>query len=249
MIWTSAEPRVPDHRITVLATALGHETFFDTNGNNTFDDYDGDAIVSDSVSSGFGRYNAQSSGFIDMSEAWRDDNENGQHDEGEVFIDYNNDNTFSSEDSLFNGPQCQGDKCAAEGNQAIHVRKALVMDMASSTALYTLQDSDGVIYRSTESATTNSIDLNLGEVALLTLTFSDTAYQAMPKDTQVSVSASAGELDGTTSFTVPDTLSTHSMSFSIIYPVDGTPDSGTLVIEITAPSGIVTPINVPITLN
>ena len=39
VVWTSQSARVPDHRITILAYALGHETFFDTNGN-IFDDAD-----------------------------------------------------------------------------------------------------------------------------------------------------------------------------------------------------------------
>jgi len=44
--------------------------------NNTFNDEDGDAITNANVDSGFGRQEPLSSGFVDMTEAWRDDNEN-----------------------------------------------------------------------------------------------------------------------------------------------------------------------------
>ncbi|NMP32152.1 hypothetical protein HII17_11280 [Thalassotalea sp. M1531] len=262
--WTSSEPRVPDHRITVLATALGHETFFDTNGNNTFDENDGSAIVNQDVSSGFGRQVAQPSGFVDMSEAWRDDNENTLFDGGETFLDYNNDNAFSAQDGLFNGPQCQGDKCAAQGSQAIHVRKALRMVMASSSALYRLVNSSntGIIYDSNISgdSLTSLPSINDGSVLGLTLQFWDTAFQVMPQDTQVSITSSVGELDGITSFTVANTINAldttpstpnvvHSMSFLIKNPIDGDPESGFLTIEITAPSGNITPSTNTITLN
>ncbi len=240
--WTSAEPRVPDHRITVLATALGHETFFDTNGNNTFDDADGDAIVSDAVSSGFGRSTVQASGFVDMSEAYRDDNENQQYDNGETFLDFNNDNAFSTQDGLFNGPQCQGDSCASEGNQAIHVRKSLVMDMASSSALFSLTNSqNGDVYENNDTGVSATIpDIADGSSINFNLYIADTANQAMPRGTQVSISSTVGDLQGITSFTVPDTLSPSTISFVIINPLEGDPETGVLEITITSPSGIIT---------
>ena len=70
--WVSANPTVPDHRITILATAIGHETLFDSNGNNIYDDADGGAI-DDDTDSGFGNSLYGQTGFVDISEAWRDD--------------------------------------------------------------------------------------------------------------------------------------------------------------------------------
>jgi hypothetical protein len=136
--WTGANPRVPNHRITVLATAIGHETFFDTNGNNVFDDNDG-LPISDDTDSGLNRSNYAASGFIDHSEAWRDDNENRVKDAGETFIDYNNDENFNSADGVFNGPHCtHATLCASEAGSKINVRKALVMIMSGSNVAYTL---------------------------------------------------------------------------------------------------------------
>jgi hypothetical protein len=181
--WRSAEPRVSDHRITILATALGHESFFDTNGNNTFDDQDGSAIVSNAVSSGLDRLAPQSSGFFDMSEAWRDDNENRIHEQGELFIDFNNDGSFSSPDALFNGPQCLGTLCAGDSARSINTRKALVLVMASSGAKWRLTNSDDF---STNLVTSDGAGVGLASAGTkVSFFFSDTAGQTMPVGTIV----------------------------------------------------------------
>jgi len=237
--WTSALPRVDNHRITILATAVGHETFFDTNGNNTFDNADGSAIVNETVSSGLGRHNAEPSGFIDMSEAWRDDNENDIYDSGETFLDFNNDQSFTSEDNLFNGPQCQGDKCTA--TNSIHVRKALRFIMSGSAASYQLFDSTTVYEDSFTGA--NSVEIPAiadGGSQPLTFAFADLAGQALPMGTTISIAASVGELNGITNATVPNTNSTGSMGILLTNSAGGDPESGLLTFIITSPSGITT---------
>ena len=182
--WRSAEPRVDDHRVTILATAVGHESFFDTNGNNTFDDQDGNAIVSNAASSGLDRLAVQSSGFFDMSEAWRDDNENKNYDQGELFIDFNSDGKFSTADTLFNGPQCLGDKCAAESARSLNVRKAMILVMASSNAKWHLTN--------TSNLAVDLVNSEGGGVGLksastnVSFLFSDSAGQTMPVGTVVS---------------------------------------------------------------
>ncbi|MFT5161495.1 MAG: hypothetical protein ACI9FJ_000060, partial [Alteromonadaceae bacterium] len=66
--WKGTNPRVINHRITVTAFAIGHETFFDTNGNNVFDDADGDTFIHDGTDSGLDRGVYHNSGFIDHRE-------------------------------------------------------------------------------------------------------------------------------------------------------------------------------------
>lgn len=46
--WTSSNQRTLDHRVTILANAIGHETLFDANGNNSFDDADANLVKDDS---------------------------------------------------------------------------------------------------------------------------------------------------------------------------------------------------------
>lgn len=251
VIWISSEPRVSNHRITILATALGHETFFDTNGNNIFDDADGDPIIDIiefvgdfTVDSGLDNYSAQPSGFLDMSEAWRDDDENSVYDNGEIFIDFDGDGTFSIADSLFNGPQCQGDNCAEEAMQSIHVRKALVLVMASSGAETILTNDDGsVIYQN--SLTTDDIslpDVPNGGRQEFNFYFADTATpnQTMPFGTSISISISDGEVKGNTEFTVSN--NNHEgytqMNFFVFQDAGNPPEAAFLTITITSPSGL-----------
>ena len=252
VVWSSSEPRVDNHRITILATALGHETFFDTNGNNFFDADDGNSIrdVGTSsnlnVDSGFGNYPAQASGFIDMSEAWRDDNENSIYDQGETFVDFNNDEAFSSADSLFNGPQCQGAKCASESQRSIHVRKAIRLVMASSTAEYILANGSGgdVYHNSLTNFSKTITDIPNGGSKEFSFKFADTGTpnQTMPLGTNVTVSLSAGTLQGETNFTVSNNSQEgfSQMNFFVIQEADSDPQTAVLTITITSPSGVVT---------
>jgi hypothetical protein len=250
--WTSSEPRVTDHRITILATALGHETFFDTNGNNIFDDADGNPIHdtgnsnNPNIDSGFGNYLAQPKGFLDMSEAWRDDNENSIYDLGETFIDFNSDNTFSSADNAFNGPQCQGTNCADEDMRSIHVRKALRLVMASSSAEYRLTNgSGGTVYQNSSTNYSASLpDVANGDSQSLNFYFADTGTpnQTMPLGTTVEISLSNGTLQGETSFTVRNNSQEgfSNMSFFVVQEAGSEPQTAILTITITSPSGIVT---------
>ena len=212
--WESAEPRVFNHRATILATALGHETFFDTNGNNLFDENDGDALVAPNVSSGFGRTEYQPEGFIDMSEAWRDDNENGQYDSGEVFIDFDNDKEFAPADNRFNGPQCSA-KCGS--SNAINVRKALRLIMASGASNWSLYEEQevlpGLFEREIVASNRDPIDsfrtpITRGASQSYSLLFGDTALQTLPLGSTIDITTDSGELVGQTSFTVGNTIGT-----------------------------------------
>ncbi|HMN45837.1 MAG TPA: Ig-like domain-containing protein [Povalibacter sp.] len=83
--WTSSNPRPSDGRSSLLATAIGEESFTDVNGNGSFD-------------------NGES--FQDLGERYRDDNENLAYDVGEVIYDFNNNSTRDSADGIFNGVLC-----------------------------------------------------------------------------------------------------------------------------------------------
>ncbi len=255
VIWESSEPRVANHRVTILATALGHETFFDTNGNNVFDDADGEPILDagDSnnlnVDSGFGNYAAQSSGFIDMSEAWRDDNENSIYDDGETFLDFDSDGAFSVADSLFNGPQCQGSNCADEDKRNIHVRKAIRLVMASSGAEVRLTNGDGsIVYQDSLTGESTALnDVANGGSQEFNFSFADTGTpnQTMPLGTTVTVAVSAGTVAGQTDVTVGNNNleGFSNMNFFVIQEAGADPQVAILTITITSPNGIVTSVS------
>ncbi|MES2674865.1 MAG: Ig-like domain-containing protein [Pseudomonadota bacterium] len=228
--WTSGEPRVENHRITILATAVGHETFYDTNGSNTFDDDDG-GVFHDYAESGFGRVRARAEGVWDMAEAWRDDNENDVHEEGEKFIDFDNSQTFDDRDELFNGPQCQGLLCATGTAKSIHVRKAIVMVMSGSDARMTLVSNtqpggpnpllnhigNRCVYATTDRGLNSNdiepdcapLDIREDGIESFELSFADFGEpygQILPAGTTIQVTADGGTLVGNTSFTVPNSI-------------------------------------------
>jgi len=92
--WTSSNPRpgVPAvgpelraGRSTIFATAIGEESFTDTNGNGSFDN--GEA-------------------FADMAERFLDENESNARDSFEPIYDFNNNSTYDGPDGIFNGVLC-----------------------------------------------------------------------------------------------------------------------------------------------
>ena len=238
--WTATEPYLADHRSTILATTSGHETFFDANGNNVFDDSDGNAISNIAVNSGFGRQTALSAGFVDMSEAWRDDNENNVKDGNETkFFDNNGNGTFDSADGKFNGPQCTGSKCDENVKKAI-LRKALVLIMSTATPNYILSNSDQTItYANNAGSNTALPNIADGTALNLRFRFADSALQTMPLGTIVTIELEGGgELQGTTSVEIGNTAKAgyRTMNFAINNPVEGDPEQATLSIIIDTPN-------------
>ena len=130
-------------RVTILATAIGNESFIDSNGNGYFDKgvdvfksfNDGgncDANVPPSSAK-----TPSNSGTIpcdDLVEAYLDKNENGKRDNDEEFTDFNKDNAHSIENGIYNGVLCQleGDGCTKTG---VTIREELVLVMNSTNIL------------------------------------------------------------------------------------------------------------------
>lgn len=175
--WTSQNPRDDDdHRSTILATAIGHETLFDANGNNAYDDTDGSAII-DNTDSGFGVSQYGQTGFVDYSEAWVDYDEDGSRDEAEPFVDFNGDETFNGADGFFNGPQCNSDSGCDDNARSINIRRALTVILSSSEAYYR-------IYASNDFINLNIIATNDPNISISNTDVVDGVYQ-QPDDTTV----------------------------------------------------------------
>ena len=187
--WTSSDYRPQDHRITILAYALGHETFFDTNGNNQFDSADGGAIANACLFNGAATHCSgngmdvetfHSSGFSDLPTAFRDDNENFSYDSGERYFDNLARDTYPAADGKFNGPQCQGSLCGTGQANKTYVRKGLVMSMSGSQAYISVQQ-DGVLLTSV-----NDIKpVSPGSESKFVVFVHDRAKQIMPAKTQI----------------------------------------------------------------
>ena len=249
--WTSANPRTADHRVTILATAIGHETLFDENGNNSYEDSDGGPIL-DNTDSGFSVSAYGVTGFVDHSEAWRDDNEDNIRNAAEIFLDFNDDGVFNGPDSVFNGPQCiSGNACGDEALSSLHVRKALVLVMSGSSALMDIVDtSNNVNFSNYQTASQPSLSIASGSSLSFRLRFSDTAVQPIASGSTIVISSSAGSLAGQINAVMPITnrAGAREASFTLINDVD-TPVDATITAAITSPSGIASTVVFQVTLN
>jgi hypothetical protein len=210
VIWSSSNPRPVNGRSTILATAIGEESFVDTNGNGVFDGSDT---------------------WTDLPEAFRDDNESSTYDLGEFFLDFNQDQTYSAGDGQFNGLLCVGPGSPAAGcsaNQKLTVRDSNLIIMSGSAAK--IADSTGG----------NNYGGPAGVLAgggSITFTIGDFRDQPMPATTTIKIEASSGlTLGNPKSYAVPcTTVGPGNYTFSV---TPG--GSGILTLTVETPSGIQT---------
>ena len=208
--WTSANPRPVDGRVTVLATAIGEESFTDSNGNGTFD--------------------GAPDTFMDLPERFRDDNESGDYDVGEFFLDFNQSGTYNNPapppggtgDGLFNGLLCQpapgSGECAT--SQTLGIGFGGVIIMSGSTAF--ISDNVGGTLMASGS---------------VTFTIGDLHNQPMPAGTTVTFSTDNGTIVGPSDYTVPCTSFNGALDFTFVVTADGTSDLGPFagVLEVATP--------------
>lgn len=109
----SSNPRPADGRVTILAKAIGEESFTDGNGNGAFDN--GEA-------------------FADLAEPYRDDNESGTYQNGEDFFDFNNNGVRDAADLLFNGVLCNdtSGRCGVAATRSTGIGKGSLIILSGS---------------------------------------------------------------------------------------------------------------------
>jgi len=229
--WVSSNPRPADGRVTILATAIGEETFVDSNGNGLLD--------------------ATGETFTDLAEAFRDDNENGTREATEEFLDFNASSLFDSADGKYNGLLCTqaarltGAICDAP--KSLHVRGSGVIVMSGSEAVISLP---GVI--SPPACTTGAAFIAVPTTFILQVR--DLRGQVMPAGTTITVTTTNGTLSGPTSFTVPNTTTAFDYHITIqsdatqalnatpppTYTCTNAKTIGILTVTVTTPGGITT---------
>lgn len=119
--WRSQDPRPTDSpamgRSSVVAFAIGEETFTDRNGDGRF-----------------GNEEFNNGNWMDTGEPFRDDNENGTFDPGVdgFFFDFDEDGSRTGPNGLFDGVLCTADSGCGEPTTA--VGRTFVMTMSTSVA-------------------------------------------------------------------------------------------------------------------
>ncbi|WP_303906410.1 Ig-like domain-containing protein [Thiohalomonas denitrificans] len=181
-------------------------------GEESFDDLNGD-----------GWFNGAET-FGDLAEAFRDDDEDGLRDGDEEFKDFNSNSAYDAPDGAYNGVLCGvHDTVPCGTEESLHVREDLVLVMSGSEALIGFSD--------------NPIDASAG-IYTGTVTISDFRGQPMPSGTTIDISTTNGSVEGTSSFTVPDTNVDGPLTYNVTVKSDGDPSPGLLEVIVTTPKGL-----------
>ena len=246
-------------RATILATAIGEESFPDLNGNGRFDASEQTAFEGTNIS-----------GFVyDLKEAFVDHNEDGLYNpqetggeaggDIETFVDFDNSQDFTVNDTQYNGVLCSIPAhagCSAQ--KSINVRQQLVIVMSGSSANFvTVSTSDAVVSTiddDNDPATPevpnpnydvddNTVYIAGENVGSASVIIADLHNQPMPAGTTVTFNATVGSVQGTSSFTWPNDNHNGGRAFGVSIKGETEPKSGTLLIEVETPGGAVTTYN------
>jgi len=231
--FTSQAFRPSDGRVSLLAMAIGEESFVDANGNGAFDP--GETLY-------------------DTSEAYEDDNEDGSYNDGSVvgkpaefFYDFNNNGTRDGPDGMFNGVLCNDPtRCSGPKSAGIGVGNLIILSGSTPT----ITQAGGAALPATDTLSINS-------AKTYTFWVRDLHGNPMPGGTTVALSASGAGLQvaAPASFAVPCTSAAAGTQFPGItvfsYSVTTGTTTGTGVITLTVntPKGTVTIAQISITVS
>lgn len=242
-------------RATITATAIGEESFPDLNGNGRFDAAEVSAFISQKDVSGKS---------FDLTDAFNDYNEDGMFNpqqtggqtggELEELIDFNANGIFDPKDSKYNGVLCAEPAHAgcADGitdSKSLYVRGSLVLVMSGSTG-YATPSTDVLIDDSYSISKDASIDIVGKATATAYFTIADLHNQQMPAGTIVRFKTSAGSVASGDEYTWPSSNYNAGREFSVTLQGEDEPNTGTFIVEVETPSGLVTQVlSLPVVIN
>lgn len=272
--FTSQNGRPTNGRVTVLASAVGEETFTDVNGNGWADLVSGKTPANEMID--------PNGNPTDLPEAFVDYNENGVLDPGEPFKDFNQNGNYDAADGKFSGVLCDdvtsgrssAGTCSA--THSIDVRQTQVIVLSSSTPSLKNMVSDPIVLPPCN--TTN------GDVPYtFHVTVVDLNGNAMPAGTKVEFSTDNGKITSPASYIQPDTIACRSNKTAGVPDYPGCPTaagvldfgdipvtmksdaaftaatataaavctnatpSGTFTVKVTSPGGLITTVTANIT--
>jgi hypothetical protein len=216
---TSQELRPTNGRVTVLAYAVGEESFTDLDGDG----------LSDKVNALTGTTELIDANGVatDMPEAFLDSNENDVRDANETFIDFNANSQYDAPDGKYNGVLCNETAPATSSagtcstQRSIHVFRNIPIVFSGSNAQVAFYDS--TLTAITGIAFTPCVTgvAFTPEQRTIFVKITDVNGNAMPAGTSVAFAATNGTIVSTpTSFTVANT--TACLAGSAGCPADST---------------------------
>lgn len=259
-------------RATILATAIGEESFPDLNGNGRFDASEATAFAGTDVS---GRP-------YDLKEAFVDHNEDGFYNpdatdnalspidpngansgELEEFLDFNNDGVFTANDGLYNGVLCSiPTHAGCSDDKSLNVRAQLVLVMSGSNPLMVVNATDDAVSEVIDDANNPGTDIpnpyfNRDDTAVyiagentgfVTLTIADLHNQPMPAGTKITFSPSVGGGATPSTYVWPNDNHNGGLTFSIGIKGAKEPTAGVLSVTIETEEGQVATTFAPVTI-
>ncbi len=171
------ESAAANGRVSLLAKAIGEESFVDANGNGAFD-------------------NGET--FTDLPEPFRDDDEDTVYDSGEDFFDFNNNQLRDPLDAIFNGVLCNDNtgRCGGPATRSTGIAEQNRIILSGSTPTVTLSGG---------AALPASIVLANNSAQAVSFWVDDVNSNVMPGGTTVALTATGAGLrvSQPSSFTVP----------------------------------------------
>lgn len=223
----AANPRTGDGKVTILAYAIGEESFVDSNGNNTYQ---------------------VGEPFEDLSpDIFRDDDGNGAWSAGEPCLNPNGvvatvSGCNTSGNGIYDGVLRVPQTPTPSNPQALYIKRSFVAQFSTGGAIITV------------TPVVAPLTCTAGATAQALVKVTDEHGLWMPYQTQISFSALFGATGVTTDpsgTTVPKVVLAPGAPLTIpTYVVDipcPTPDvPGTFIVRVTSPSGIETVSKTPI---
>ena len=253
-------------RASILATAIGEESFPDKNGNGRFDESEYALFLGLNVSDV----------PYDLKEAFVDHNEDGFYNpeetnagtevggELEEFVDFNSNGVFDVQDAVYNGVLCGFNDVTDPGTQTVNqhcanpddepdptkksekvstnVRGSTVIIMSGNSPFITLTGTNDAIVSTSPNFDPSDTTLYIaGEsTGSVSIIIADLHNQPMPAGTIVTFTSSVGSVVGTSSFTWPSDGSNGGSSYGVAIKGEADPKSGVLEISVTTPLGLTT---------
>lgn len=248
--WRSQEPRPNNGRSTILARAIGEESFRDLDGDFIFDN--GEQIA-----------DTGESGLLDVPEAFLDRDENGlRNPNNEEFFDFNSDGEYTPRDNRYQGSACDSNGTAIDCDNVVEgadVRSDVVIVMSKSVADIDIRRVNNVNPNCVTPDGVNSflssdqLAISIGGCYFEPCDHYQehgplTSIQVMPSATSVSFDSSNGEILGNPAFNVTNTNAFGpSRTFVSFVAEEDEPLTGPFAVNVTSPSGLRTTAVVNIT--